>query len=262
MALVSTWPIEPENTGAVSALFSFEDGLIHAGLSGMGQVWGNHPERPTVALVCLGDFLFLGGVPVHPMEGVHLLRKITNKPSNAWLVRGAPEWETSLRLWGNWKLGKHQRMAFFHHTQFEKEKLQGMTKKLPEGVTLKNIDLPLYHVCMAQSWSQDFCSLYQDGEDFVKKGRGVVALRDSDLLSGASSYASYPGGIEIQVETREDQRCQGLAAACCAQLVLNCMDEGLDPSWDAANPTSTRLAKRLGYQEKGLYTVWELSPNK
>ena len=48
---------------------------------------------------------------------------------------------------------------------------------------------------------------------------GVAALRDGELVGGASSYVCFSGGIELQVETRKDMRRRGVALACCARLI-------------------------------------------
>ena len=43
--------------------------------------------------------------------------------------------------------------------------------------------------------------------DFIKICRlGVVILKDVEPVSGASSYSEYRGGIEIEIDTREDYR--------------------------------------------------------
>ena len=33
------------------------------------------------------------------------------------------------------------------------------------------------------------------------------------------------------------------------------LEQGLDPSWDAANETSSRLAQKLGYTPQGTYNI-------
>lgn len=89
----------------------------------------------------------------------------------------------------------------------------------------------------------------------MARGLGVAALRDGELVGGASSYVCFSGGIEMQVETRKDMRRRGVALACCARLILTCLDRGLYPSWDAANLESVALALRLGYRLAGPYNT-------
>lgn len=77
---------------------------------------------------------------------------------------------------------------------------------------------------------------------------------------GASTYAYYEGGIEIEIDTAPEHRQRGLATACAARLILTCLDRGLYPSWDAANPTSAALAEKLGYRPAGAYVTYAVTP--
>ena len=84
----------------------------------------------------------------------------------------------------------------------------------------------------------------------------MAALYRGELVAGASSYALFPGGIEIEIATREDFRKRGLATSCAARLILRCLERGLYPGWDAANRISLHLAERLGYRFAGSYPVY------
>lgn len=83
-------------------------------------------------------------------------------------------------------------------------------------------------------------------------------LKDHLPVSGASSYSSYRGGIEIQVDTKKEYRGCGLASAACAKLILECQRRGWYPSWDAHNIKSVGLAEKLGYHYAGEYSVFEI----
>ena len=43
-----------------------------------------------------------------------------------------------------------------------------------------------------------------------------------------------------------------------SRLILNCLKEGLYPSWDAQNPWSLDLAEQLGYHFDHTYTAYEI----
>lgn len=86
---------------------------------------------------------------------------------------------------------------------------------------------------------------------------GYVILQDNQIVAGASSYSSYEGGIEVEVDTRADYRQQGLATICAARLILACLDKGLYPSWDAHTVMSLHLAEKLGYQLDRPYQAYE-----
>ena len=98
--------------------------------------------------------------------------------------------------------------------------------------------------------SHDLCSQFADYADYERRGIGVAALYQGTPVAGASSYTVYRGGIEIEIDTRVDFRRQGLATACGARLILNCLERGLYPSWDAHSRASLSLAEKLGYKAR------------
>ena len=86
----------------------------------------------------------------------------------------------------------------------------------------------------------------------------IVLSCDDEIVAGASSYTSYREGIEIEIITRQDYRKKGLAHASRAKLILECLQRGLYPNWDARNMTSVQVAKDLGYTYLAPYTVYEV----
>ena len=57
----------------------------------------------------------------------------------------------------------------------------------------------------------------------------------------------------------EEERRKGLASITCSKLILSCLDDGLYPSWDAANMESVKLAEKLGYEFSHEYSVYCVS---
>jgi predicted GNAT family acetyltransferase len=87
----------------------------------------------------------------------------------------------------------------------------------------------------------------------------MVILKDGKFVSGASSYTRYKEGIEIEVDTIESERRKGLATVVCSALILNCLNEGLYPSWDAHNMNSVHLAEKFGYEFDHEYIAYEVA---
>ena len=87
-------------------------------------------------------------------------------------------------------------------------------------------------------------ALAEAGADVAK-----MCIRDS-------SYTAYQEGIEIEIDTREEYRRMGLAYACGARLILECLARGIYPSWDAHNLESAALAEKLGYHYDRPYTAF------
>ncbi len=91
-------------------------------------------------------------------------------------------------------------------------------------------------------------SQYKDYKAYKNLGLGIVVLKDGELVAGASSYSRYDRGIEIEIGTQEDHRRKGLAYACGAKLILECLEEGLYPSWDAQNKWSVALRYHFSHE--------------
>ena len=97
---------------------------------------------------------------------------------------------------------------------------------------MKRIDRNLYEACLVEEWSRGFGGkLYRCGT-ILDLGLGYVILHKGQVVSGASSHASYSAGIEIKWILGRLSR-SGFGKACAAQLILACLDCGLYPSWDA-----------------------------
>ena len=49
---------------------------------------------------------------------------------------------------------------------------------------------------------------------------------------------------------------EGLATVVSAALILDCLENGKYPNWDAANTTSAKLAEKLGYEFDKAYDTY------
>ena len=139
---------------------------------------------------------------------------------------------------------------------FNIEKLQTLADTVPGGFEIRPIDRQLFRLCMASRQLRDIVSQFDSYEHFSALGLGYAAVADGLPVSGAGSYSRYSSGIEIEVDTLPGYRRKGLARACCAKLILECLDRGLYPSWDAQNTASAALAESLGYHFDREYTVY------
>lgn len=230
---------------------------------GMGRIW-TVAQPPRAALCENADFLFLAGSADEPqtaevLEAWREERKgqfvilTPRDPACAALIENLFR-DTAVR---------EERYAFCKDGEtFDREQLERFAGSLDPAFEMKPFDEALYHKAMENEWSRDFCSQFEHAQDFLARGIGVAVLKDGVLVGGASSYAVYSGGIEIQIQTREDCQRRGIALACGARLILTCLERGLYPSWDAANIPSARLARKLGYVDSGIYPVWELQAYK
>lgn len=231
--------------------------LVRSALEGcMGHVW----LLGDAAACEVGDFLFLAG----EAEGCGTLARRFAADGRFHILASRTE---ALHKAAGEALGARarpgERYAFHKGGEsFDRSALSQMARSLPKGVTLRLFDGALYRAALESEWSRDFVSLFASETDYLAHGLGVAAVCGGELVGGASSYAYCPGGIEIELDTREDWRRRGVARACAARLILECLARGLYPSWDAANRVSAHLARTLGYREAGAYPVWFLKPDE
>ena len=225
----------------------------------MGCIW-TLSDPPRAALCESADFLFLAG-GAQEAETERLLRAWQQERAGQFAILVPRDPACGLLIESIFGAAAKPEKRFAFHKggeSFDRTALEQLAAKRPADVQLRSFDGALYAEAIKADWSRDFVSQFRDAEDYLKRGIGVAALRGGRLVGGASSYTVYRGGIEVQIETHIDHRRQGIAAACGAQLILNCMDRGLYPSWDAANEVSAHLARKLGYRDAGSYACWEL----
>lgn len=221
------------------------------GIMGRVRCWPG-PDTAVAAAADLGDFTFLAGTPSPEL--------ILPEPDFRILVPGNSGWQRMIETVCGPKARQITRYAFYKDFGcFDRENLGRLAGRLPEGFTLRKVDRERYNQCRKESWSRDFVAQYPTWEAYSARGLGFVAEKNGRLVSGASSYSAWSGGIEIEVDTHPEFRRRGLATACAAALILECLNRGLYPSWDAANLWSVSLAQKLGYRLKGAYTAYEIT---
>lgn len=259
----------------------------------MGSLYADSPENPASAMGASGDFCFFAGKPneelvrhwfhlyqgepeicisgeMMPGEGMsgdtkQITTEIMQKTSDTehpWGVIMVPkneEWGDLIETCYGKRAKKVTRYAIKKEPGvFDKEELQAAIDALPDGYILKMVDENLFWTCREIPWCMNWVSHYEDYEMYRKYGLGAVVLKDGEPVSGASSYISFQGGIEIEIDTREDHRRKGLAYACAAKLILECLERDWYPSWDAQNKWSVALAEKLGYHFDHEYTAYEV----
>ncbi|MBO5209590.1 MAG: GNAT family N-acetyltransferase [Lachnospiraceae bacterium] len=230
--------------------------LIWSCLQGvMGEIHTNLTEDAAMAI--LGDFAFYTGTP---SEELIRFKPESCKQDFIIMVPQNDNWAELIENYYGDKAKKVTRYAIKKEPDiFDVVELERAVSNLPDGYELKMIEEAEYNMCRNNGWANDLVSQYKDYDAYKKLGLGAVALKDGELVAGASSYSTYNEGIEIEIDTREDHRRKGLAYACGAKLILECLKKGLYPSWDAQNKWSVALAEKLGYHFSHEYTAYEIT---
>lgn len=242
-----------ENTKTIFG--DWNETLIWSCLQGvMGEIHTNFTEDAAVAI--LGDFAFYAGNPSE--ELVRFKPKSCEQDFIIMVPQNSAWAEMIEKCYGN-KAKKVTRYAIKKEKDiFDVSKLEQAFLELPAGYELKLLEEQEYNLCRNNGWANDLVSQFKDYDTYKKLGLGVVVLKNGELVAGASSYSRYNEGIEIEIDTREDHRRKGLAYACGAKLILECLKKDLYPSWDAQNKWSVALAEKLGYHFSHEYTAYEI----
>ncbi len=243
---------------AAGLFAGWQETMIWSCLQGiMGSLYVDSLEKPASAMALLGDFCFLAGKPSR--EGI-LHRPRPWRKTFMILVPQTEEWARLVEACCGESAKRVTRYAFKKDAEcFDREALLKAADGLPAGYELKLLDEPLFWYCRQTAWCRDWVAQYTDYARYQEYGLGVVIVKEGVPVSGASSYSGYRGGIEIEIDTRADFRRKGLARICGAKLILECLERGLYPSWDAHNPGSAALAKKLGYRFDRAYAAYEMT---
>ena len=217
----------------------------------MGVAYADNLKCPASAQIVTGPFCYFAGKVNHDLIRNNLEYSFDMVPQNAL-------WEEAIEHVYQDKVARRMRYATKKSRDlFDTAKLQKIVDALPAPYTLQPIDHKIYAAIMATDWAADLCENFENADSFVQNGLGFVITKGDEIVSGASSYTFYREGIEVEIDTREDERRKGLALACSAKLILECIERNLYPSWDAHNPGSLALAEKLGYQFDKEYPTYE-----
>ena len=198
----------------------WQETLIYSCLQNvMGKIYVTDLKNPRSAFAFVGCFGFYAGEPDREL--------VINKPEG--FVIMIPQNEDWAKLIEESFVSAKRviRYAIKKDTKFDKKLLRRETKKLPAGYELVRIDSELYDKCLMNPVTADFVSSFDSKEHYLEMGRGMVILKDGEIVSGASSYTRYRDGIEIEVDTVEQERRRHLATIACSALILSCLEEGL-----------------------------------
>ena len=247
---------EINDTSKVKSLFDgWEETLIYSCFQKvMGKIFVTDLENPKSAFAFVGCFGFFAGAPDREL--------VINKPEGfVIMVPQNEQWATLIEeCFPDAK--RVTRYAIKKDTKFDIDQLQKEIAKLPDGYELKKIDSAIYDKCLENPVTVDFVSAFGSKEKYLQIGRGMVITKNGEIVAGASSYTRYNEGIEIEVDTVKSERRKHLATLVCAALILNCLNEGLYPSWDAQNRNSVHLAEKFGYEFDHEYVAYEVASDR
>ncbi|KAA0965714.1 GNAT family N-acetyltransferase [Sporosarcina sp. ANT_H38] len=219
----------------------------------MGTTWVDDLENPTVAQITVGIFVFFAGNPTTKTAE----ELLCNLSDYNLVIVNTEDWKKQIETVHKGSIEKFQRFKFYKNPEhLNKSHIQTLLSPLPEGYELKKIDAVIAKEASLHELSEDFTTQFNSIDDFINLGVGFVILNEGQVVCGATSFSIYDDGIEIEIATHPQHRRKGLATITASALILDCLDRGFYPSWDAANNESVKLAEKLGYIFKESYDTY------
>jgi len=223
-----------------------------------GHVWVDDEDDPTVAKIVFNDSCYVAGDANSPLAK-EILRQI---PAGSELQVNSEAWHKVVKEEIPNTTYPLTRFKFKKDsTLFDKEKLQSYIQALPKEYTIASIDETMFS-CFPTEVFDYHCTQFASYSDFQKYGAGFVVLHQAEPVCVASSYIYSDNLIDIQIDTDRAHQRKGLATACSARLILECLDKGIFPCWDADCDESRYLAEKLGYQLEKEIVSYEIDMNR
>lgn len=234
--------------------------LVRGAVEGtMGRVWVPGLDNAPYCLIAAGDHAYLYGIPPKGAGALDLKSQIYESAALAFLY-------PSDELWAQWledQFSGQLRMATRYalkkgEHRFDGDVLRGYMDQVPKGIRIRRVDERLYHLTLKEEWSRDLCANFEDFKHFQSHGLGYGAMKGHKIIAGCWAYGASEGMMEVQVKTKREYRRQGLALGCSAAFLLECLEKGIIPNWEATNQQSVELALKLGYLYDREYQVYRL----
>lgn len=87
---------------------------------------------------------------------------------------------------------------------------------------------------------------------------GFIARCDDQIIGGVGCFTVYLSGIEVEIDTRSDYQRRGVATELAKRMLVECGNRSLECHWDAMNPESAALARKVGFVWDRSFPAYEL----
>lgn len=230
---------------------------------GKGRLWLDDWTNPTVAIAesyCVGSYAFLGKCPdAKKLEELRLF--LTQKLLSKEKANGATCFEFSIEH----EALRGSILSWFGDRNIQQEKeftfrcMKGNETKivLPQGYELRKITKELWKRLKNHELGDPafviprITESWYSFEEFEERSIGYCILHKDQVVSVIAGTCRDQNVLPIDIETRVEERGKGLGYAIGLAFIQDCFRRNLIPQWDCveSNPTSERLAMRLGFEK-------------
>jgi GNAT superfamily N-acetyltransferase len=222
----------------------------------MGKVFVDDLDHPRVFKIETGPFFYFSGKP-DSAASREMLAGIT--PYTLFMP-SAPGWVEAARSIHAENLLEIDRYSFSSQN-LSPIHLGRLERSSPYRESIQPMTAQFARRYADLFWGTDhFIELfmYDSPDDFNRRSAGFYLADGGELIAAAYGSLACSLGLEVSIYVAESYRCQGIATALASRLLLWCLERGLEPHWDAANPESCKLALKLGYTPLGSYNAYYL----
>ena len=215
-------------------------------LDGMfGEAFTDNLDNPKFALLHARNYLFISGEISESK-----LKKVLQNYDKVRIIPSDNLKPIIEKLYGE-KIIEKNRYSLKKNSKFDINKLEKMIEDLPTKYQITKIDENLAN----RIKEENFLSITIDYKNY---GIGYCVIYNNDIIAVATSSAIvYKNGIEVNIKVKEEYQRQGIASALAAKLILECLKQNKEVSWDAANLISLKLAQKLGFIYDSTYSIYE-----
>jgi hypothetical protein len=221
----------------------------------MGRAFVNNLSTPTAYRITVGPFWYFAG-DVHGAGGQQMLKGF---PAYNLFMPSPSDWLDVAQMMYSNRLKPFARYSF-STSELSLERVFDIYENSKHRENIIPIDSGLATRLAEKPDSYFEISDFDSAQDFIQRGLGYAALDGNTVMGVAYSSLVCSSGIEVSIYVEEPYRRQGVATALGSRLVLESLRQNLRPNWDAANPESCKLAKKLGYIFTGSYDAYYYLP--
>jgi GNAT superfamily N-acetyltransferase len=213
----------------------------------MGRVLVDEIEKPHSFMLQAGPFVYFAGTAAGP-GAADLVRTLG---AGSLVMPSAQGWVELIRSVHGDRLARAERHSFSSES-LSADNLLRICRMSPYDGRVRKMGEDFFSSGLAASVQRDLAQ-FDSTEDFIKRGVGYYVEDRGRLAGTAFSSLVCSKGIEVSIFVSVEHRRKGLASSLGAYLLMWCLENGIEPHWDAANPESCRLAEKLGYERSGTY---------
>lgn len=220
-----------------------------------GFVLADNVEQPNIALSFIGGCIIYGGDANHN-SARDLIHSMEVQPA----ILSYPESWAALVKDEYKEKAKIETRYYLPFASLDKERLLSIDLSTNNGYRIERIDEQLAEKLKGEIGEEYQIYHYPSLRDFAEKGCGFCITNRNEICSAAAAFLRSGNKIQIQVNTKQQYRQQGMATKTSAYMLRYCLENGITADWDAANTHSRDLAYKLGYTECISYGVISVFP--